>query len=126
MGHHLGASSLCLVSAHGADAKSRSDYLRIKGELEQDIRSIEFEGCDFFRPSLLLAHHEGRLSEGLAVTLIKPIDRRLNHKPFDSLWPIRPSVVARAMVGLSQQFSRGLSGVHCLSNATMHQEFSDD
>jgi uncharacterized protein YbjT (DUF2867 family) len=49
-----GARQAILVSSVGAEAHSRNDYLRIKGELEQGVAAIGFERCDFLHPGLLL------------------------------------------------------------------------
>lgn len=42
-----------LVSV-GADAQSRSFFLRIKGELEEGIKALNFERTSFFHPSMIL------------------------------------------------------------------------
>jgi uncharacterized protein YbjT (DUF2867 family) len=43
-----------LLSAVGANSKSRFFYLRIKGELEDGLRSIGFERLSLFEPSMIL------------------------------------------------------------------------
>jgi uncharacterized protein YbjT (DUF2867 family) len=43
-----------LLSAVGADAKSRSLYLRTKGELQNAIVALGFERTSFFQPSMIL------------------------------------------------------------------------
>lgn len=49
-----GARQAVLVSSVGADPRSRNDYLRIKGELEQAVAGLGFQRCDFLQPGLLL------------------------------------------------------------------------
>ncbi|WP_246739818.1 nucleoside-diphosphate sugar epimerase [Bradyrhizobium aeschynomenes] len=49
-----GAKRVGLVSAMGADAKSRVFYSRVKGELEQDLAALPFAGVVIARPSLLV------------------------------------------------------------------------
>jgi len=49
-----GAKRVGLVSAMGADAKSRIFYSRVKGELEDDLTALSFEGLVIARPSLLV------------------------------------------------------------------------
>ncbi|NPU14359.1 NAD(P)H-binding protein [Bradyrhizobium sp. 83012] len=49
-----GAKRVGLVSAMGADAKSRVFYSRVKGELEQDLAALPFAGLVIARPSLLV------------------------------------------------------------------------
>lgn len=43
-----------LLSAVGADAKSKSHYLRTKGELQDAIIALGFERVSFFQPSMIL------------------------------------------------------------------------
>ncbi|BAM92936.1 conserved hypothetical protein [Bradyrhizobium oligotrophicum S58] len=49
-----GTKRVGLVSAMGADAKSRIFYSRVKGELEDDLTALPFEGLVIARPSLLV------------------------------------------------------------------------
>ena len=48
-----GAKRLGLVSAMGADARSRIFYNRVKGELEDALAGLGFEGLVIARPSFL-------------------------------------------------------------------------
>ena len=62
-----GAVQFFLVSAMGADVKSKIFYNRVKGEIEVAVSSIPFQGVNIFRPSLLLGDRkEKRLGEGIA------------------------------------------------------------
>jgi uncharacterized protein YbjT (DUF2867 family) len=49
-----GARRCGLVSAMGANSTSRVFYSRVKGELEEALASLPFEGLVIVRPSLLL------------------------------------------------------------------------
>lgn len=49
-----GARRIGLVSAMGADAGSRIFYSRVKGELEEALGALGFEGVVIARPSLLV------------------------------------------------------------------------
>jgi uncharacterized protein YbjT (DUF2867 family) len=51
-----GATRLGLVSAMGADPHSRIFYNRVKGELEQALAGLGFEGVVIARPSLLVGN----------------------------------------------------------------------
>ncbi|TCM68369.1 uncharacterized protein YbjT (DUF2867 family) [Acinetobacter calcoaceticus] len=48
------ATDYLLVSAMGADPKSRFFYNRVKGELEQRIKTLDLAQVSIIRPSLLL------------------------------------------------------------------------
>ena len=43
-----------LLASVGADAKSRSFYLRGKGQLEDGLRALKFNGLSLFHPSMIL------------------------------------------------------------------------
>ncbi|GAA5525550.1 hypothetical protein Maes01_02120 [Microbulbifer aestuariivivens] len=53
-----GAQHYLLVSSSGADANSRSAYLKMKGELEQQVLQLPFPRISIFRPSLLLGERD--------------------------------------------------------------------
>jgi uncharacterized protein YbjT (DUF2867 family) len=76
-----GARRAGLVSAMGADAKSRIFYNRVKGETEEALAQLAFEGLVIARPSLLVGDREalgqpGRLGERVATVfsrLLRPL-----------------------------------------------------
>ena len=49
-----GATKISLVSSVGANHKSKNFYLRVKGELEEAIKKIDYEQINIYRPSLLV------------------------------------------------------------------------
>ena len=55
-----GARHLLLVSAVGADARSRVFYNRVKGELEDAVRALPYRSLTIIRPSLLLGDRRER------------------------------------------------------------------
>ncbi|MEI7974089.1 MAG: hypothetical protein WCH11_06965, partial [Bdellovibrio sp.] len=62
----LGFQRMGVVSAIGADKKSLLFYIRIKGEMEEALKSMGFAHLVFVRPSLLLGPRaEFRLGEYL-------------------------------------------------------------
>lgn len=62
-----GAHHFLLVSALGANAHSRIFYSRVKGELEDALRTMGFRSVTIVRPSLLLGERaEFRLGEVVA------------------------------------------------------------
>lgn len=51
---NAGVRHFSLLGSIGANPRSRSFYLRSKGELEEDLKSLEFERLSLFRPSMIL------------------------------------------------------------------------
>lgn len=69
-----GAKRLGLVSAMGADAHSRIFYNRVKGELEDALTPLGFDGIAIARPSFLAGNRESlgqpvRSGETLALNI---------------------------------------------------------
>ena len=94
-----GARRCGLVSAMGADARSRIFYNRVKGELEEALARLAFDGLVIARPSLLLGDREAlgqhaRPGERFATALSKLIGPLvpLNYRP------VAASNVARALL----------------------------
>ncbi len=53
-----GAQKMAVVSSMGANSQSMSYYLRVKGEMEQDLQKINLQTLHIVRPSLLLGKRE--------------------------------------------------------------------
>lgn len=67
MAARKGARHFLVVSSIGADATSRFFYLRVKGELEDALRTLGFRSVTIVRPSILLGDRpEVRFGEEIA------------------------------------------------------------
>lgn len=106
-----GATRFGLVSALGADARSRVFYNRVKGEVEDAISALGFASLSIARPSLLLGQRgEHRLGEKLATPLMLWLPRR---------WRAVPALnVAQALV---DAVLAGHTGTHRIENAALLQ-----
>lgn len=93
-----GVKNYFLVSSSGANAKSKLFYLKIKGELDEKVKSLPFEKIRIFRPSLLLGDRpQKRFGEKAAEIILKIIVPVL---PFlKNQRPIEGEKVANAMIG---------------------------
>jgi uncharacterized protein YbjT (DUF2867 family) len=101
-----GARRFLLVSALGADARSRMFYNRVKGEAEEHLQRLGFESLVHLRPSLLLGERaENRPSERVAIVVAKALGPLL--RPFSGR-PIEARTVARAMVVLARDSAGGV------------------
>lgn len=88
-------SRLIVVSALGADAKSRIFYNRVKGETEDDLRAVAASLLVLLRPSLLDGPRtERRWGESLALTMTRPLRTWLPA----SLRPVSVEDVAQSMI----------------------------
>ena len=89
--------SFLLISAIGASAASPFFYSRVKGELERDLRSLNFDNLSIYHPSMLLGDRdEFRLGESIIARITPLLDlaMRGSLKPYHS---IEAQTVARAM-----------------------------
>jgi uncharacterized protein YbjT (DUF2867 family) len=101
------ASQFLLVTALGADPGSRVFYNRVKGEVEDAVRRLQFDGIQIFRPSLLLgARTQSRPAERIAVVL-SPLVGWMLLGPLARYRPIRAATVARAMIRIAREAPRG-------------------
>jgi uncharacterized protein YbjT (DUF2867 family) len=102
------ASQFLLVTALGADPRSRLFYNRVKGEVEEAVRRFAFDAIHIFRPSLLLGKRtESRPAERMAV-MVSPLIAWAFVGPLARYRPIKAERVARAMVRTARQATRGV------------------
>jgi uncharacterized protein YbjT (DUF2867 family) len=70
-----GARQFVLVSSIGANAQSKTFYLRVKGELEEALKSLPFPALQIFHPSLLLGdRQDARPGERVGAVVAKALD----------------------------------------------------
>lgn len=111
-GHVAGAKQFLLVSSLGANASSMFFYNRVKGELEQKIRSVGYDSLSVFQPSLLLGERENpRAMERFADAALRLVSWMLVG-PLADAKPIEGEEVARAMVAVAR---RQPAGQHVLT-----------
>lgn len=92
-----GARALLLMSAVGASASSGVFYNRVKGELEDGVRALNFPYLSIYQPSLLLGERqERRTAESLGMAVM-PLVNRVLIGPFRKYRAIAASRVAAAM-----------------------------
>jgi uncharacterized protein YbjT (DUF2867 family) len=96
----VGARRLIVVSALGADPRSRVFYNRVKGETERDLRALGLPSLVLARPSLLVGDRtEFRLGERLAQLASRPLRALLPA----AVRPIAAVDVAQAMLDAALQ-----------------------
>ncbi|MHA6697635.1 NAD(P)H-binding protein [Chryseobacterium sp. A321] len=95
-----------LISSYGANENSKLFYSRMKGELEQEIRSLHFEKLTVFQPGMLERKKSDRPSEVLGATVLKFLNRL---HLLQKLRPLKTSTLAQAMVHSTKIKSSGES-----------------
>lgn len=104
-----GAKHYLLVSALGASAQSRVFYSRVKGELEDALKALNFEALTFAQPSLLL----GDRAE------FRPGELIGQHLAFLIPTKYKPVHVRQVALGLWQSARQGRRGLHILNNTAL-------
>lgn len=70
-----GAAAYAFTSSMGANAKSRSFYLRTKGETERDLAGVGFASLTLLRPSLIGGERdEQRRGEALGLKILSALE----------------------------------------------------
>ena len=104
-----GCDQFLLISALGANAKSKVFYNRIKGEIEEAISQLKFKGTHIFRPSLLLGNRsERRMGEKAAIVASKYLSFGLVG-PLKKFKPVEAETVARGMFETAKKSMTGIN-----------------
>jgi hypothetical protein len=97
-----------LVSALGANEKSKIFYNKVKGETEKDVKGFSFRSIHIYQPSLLTGRQENRPYEKLVIQIMKFINPLLigNLRKYQS---ISAQTVAKTM---ANQTFKNIAGIH--------------
>ena len=103
-----GAQRCFIVSAMGANSASPVFYNRVKGDVENDLRTMAFESLHIFRPSLLLGkRQEFRLGERIA-GFLSLLFSWFMRGPLRHYRPVKAALVAGAMVKAAESGDTGV------------------
>ncbi|MGY4538858.1 uncharacterized protein YbjT (DUF2867 family) [Mucilaginibacter sp. UYNi724] len=70
-----GVNQFHVVTAIGADATSAMPYVKLKGELEDDLKKVNMKSLYIYQPSMLIGKREkSRFPEKILFALFKVID----------------------------------------------------
>nr|WP_263326567.1 oxidoreductase [Neobacillus sp. Marseille-Q6967] len=104
-----GVEKFLIVTAMGADTKSRIFYNRVKGEVEASLIELDLPSLHIFRPSLLLGEREEfRLGEKIAEKASKLLNI-LMIGPLRPYRAIQGKTVAAAMAAVSNSRKSGIN-----------------
>ena len=95
-------NSFVFISSGYADPKSSGDYLRFKGEVEEELKRLNFSKLGIMRPSFLLGDRkEKRIGEKIGIFVFKLLSP-LFLGPLKKMKPIHSATVAKAMITITQ------------------------
>jgi uncharacterized protein YbjT (DUF2867 family) len=112
-----GGEQFCIVTALGADPESRVFYNRVKGKVEEAIRTLPFKSIHILRPSIILGQRqEFRFIERAGIGAMRMCSPLMVGK-FRKYRPIEAHHVAQAMVAAVQS---GAAGHHVYESDVIH------
>ena len=89
------------VSSGFADPKNSADYLKFKGLVEEEIKSLNFEKIGILRPSFLLGNRkEKRIGEKIGILIFKLLSP-IFVGPLRKMKPIHSDIVANSMIKIA-------------------------
>lgn len=102
-----GVSQFHIVSSLGANSNSKTFYLRLKGELENELKKLNIPSLHIYQPSFLEGkREENRLLEKLMLPIMKLINPLL-WGSLENYRSIKASDVAKAMINQSLKELKG-------------------
>ncbi len=101
-----GVSTFVLVSAAGAKAQSKLFYNRMKGQLEDAVKALDFPRLLIFQPSILIRSNSDRVGENFMVKVFKFLNRIGILKRYR---PMPTTVLAEKMLSAVHNSPKGFS-----------------
>ena len=96
-------NSFVFVSSGYADSKSSGDYLKYKGEVEEELKELNFPKLGIMRPSFLLGDRkEKRIGEKTGIFVFNLLSP-LFLGPLKKMKPIHSEIVARSMIKFANE-----------------------
>jgi uncharacterized protein YbjT (DUF2867 family) len=98
IGVENGVSQFHVISSLGANSESKNAYLKLKGELEKELKKLNIQSLHIYQPSFLDGNRkENRPLEKIMLPIWKLINPLLLG-PFENYRSIQASDVAKAMI----------------------------
>lgn len=103
-----GVERFVTISSAGADAMSKTFYLRVKGEVDRELGKVGFKRLDILRPGLLRGKrgNDRRLGERLGIIFSPLLDLALQGR-YRAYRSTRVEIVARAALALAMRKAGG-------------------
>lgn len=113
-----GAKTYHLVSAMGADVNSSIFYNQVKGEIERDLKLIDFKSVHIYQPSLLVGNRkENRFLERMAISTMRIINPILVGK----LKKYRSIKIEKVSSAMLNQANKNLKGIFIYTSDQIEQ-----
>ena len=108
LGLKNGFKKFLIITAVGANARSGNAYIRLKGEIEEALKQLNYPALHIFQPSLLMGDRkEFRLMEKI-VQAVMPVFSVLMFGGLKKFKPIKGIEVAEAMIAAAKMEKTGV------------------
>lgn len=104
-----GVSNYVLVSSASASPKSPFFYSKMKGQLEEDIKKLEFEKTIILNPPLLERENTNRKGEIIGLKLLKTLNK---FGILKSQQPLATPTLAKAMINTLKNLKKGFHQIN--------------
>ena len=96
------------ISSVGADAFAKTFYLKVKGEVDRELRAMAFKRLDVLRPGLLVGKRDGdrRVLERTGIAA-SPLANLFLHGPYRRFRAIKALDVAKAALAAARKPAPG-------------------
>lgn len=102
-----GAKTYVLISSAAVSAKSRLPYSKMKGELEDAVKAMEFSHTVIIKPGLLVgSRQDTRVAEAMLQTVAKGLGT-ISKSWLTDWWAQDVDVIGRAAVAAALECSEG-------------------
>ena len=102
--HQNGVPTFVLISAAGAKAASKLFYNRMKGQLEDAVKALDFPSLLIFQPSVLIRSNSDRGAENFSVKAIHFLNKIGLFKHYR---PMPTEILAEKMLSAVYNSSKG-------------------
>jgi len=108
LGLKNGFKKFLIITAVGSNARSGNSYIRLKGEIEEALKQLNYPILHIFQPSLLMGDRkEFRLMEKI-IQAVMPVFAILMVGGLKKFKPIRGVEVAEAMIAAAKMKETGI------------------
>jgi uncharacterized protein YbjT (DUF2867 family) len=102
-----GSKRFLVMSAAGADAKSKVFYNKIKGQLEAGLKKLNYPSLYIFQPSFILGERKQRRKlEEFGISIAKFVSPILSGK-FKKYLPVTANAIAKSMLHFAKNANIG-------------------
>lgn len=111
-----GVGEYALVSSMGASARSINFYMRMKGTLEDEVKTLPFRHITIVQPPSLIRKNSDRWAESVSVRILQALNR------IGLLRGVAPMPTEEVAACMLRHVANGKTGVEVITNQAIRQD----